>query len=102
MKRKFTVVFTILLVLTAVIPVLAYKHNIDYQRHVQELREEYAKIGIEPDFLPWYIGGMGSLVVLLVVVTIDAWIVSSIICSQERHKKPRITSSEACHSPSPN
>ena len=87
MKRKFKVVFTILLVLTAVIPVLAYKHNIDYQRHVQELREEYAKIGIDPDVFPWYIGGMGSLVVFLVVVTIDAWIVSSIIWFQERRQK---------------
>ena len=52
MKRKFKAVFTILLVLTAIIPVLAYKHNISYQRHVQELREEYAKIGLTLMFRP--------------------------------------------------
>jgi len=89
MKRKFTIVFTIIVLLTAVIPVLAYKQNIDYQRHVQEIREEYAKIGIDPDVSPWYAWGMGPLVAFLVAVTIDAWIVSSIIWFQERRQKNR-------------
>ena len=87
MKRKFKVVFTILVLLTATIPVLAYKRIVDYQRSVQELRERSAKLGIELRTLPWYIGGMGSVVVFLVVVTIDAWIVSSIIWFQERRQK---------------
>ena len=87
MKRKFKVVFTIIVLLTAVIPVLAWKQNIDYQRHVQELREEYAEIGIDPDVSPWYAWGMGPLVVFLVVVTIDSFIISSIIWFQERRQK---------------
>ena len=92
MKRKFKVVFTILLVLTAIIPVLAYKQNIDYPRYVQELKREYEDLGINPDIItpsPWCVWGMGGLVTVLVVVIIDAWIVSSIIWFQERRRENR-------------
>lgn len=54
--------FAILALLTVGTLALAYKHNIDYQRHVQELKKEYADLGTNPGILdldPLHIWGNG-------------------------------------------
>ena len=81
--------FTILVLLTAITLALAYKHNIDYQRYVQETTKRYVDRGINPDILDlwgWRQWGIGGFVTLLGITTVALWIVSPIIWFQERHK----------------
>lgn len=98
--------FAILVLLTTITFVLAYKHNIDYQIYVQETKKWYVDRGINAnilDFWPWRVWGIGSIVTLLGIATIVLWIVLPIIWLRERrnlrHKKmkPRVTHSEATH-----
>ena len=81
--------FAILVLLTVITLASACKHNIDYLRYVQEIKREYTNLGINPDILdpwPWPAWGMGPLVIFLGFVTIDSWIVSSIIWLARRKK----------------
>lgn len=84
----------ILLLLTIATLVLAYKHNIDYQRYVQETTKWYEDKGINPDIIDlwsWRAWGNGGIVTLLGITTAISWVVLPIIWLKEhrnlRHKK---------------
>lgn len=86
--------FAILVMLTAITLALAYQHNIDYQRYVQETKKWYVDRGIDPDILdfwPWRAWGNGGIVTLLGITTVILWIALPIIWLRERrnlrHKK---------------
>ena len=91
--------FAILALLTVGTLALAYKHNIDYQRYVQETTKEYVDLGINPDFLElwsWHVWGIGGFVTFLVIMTVALWMVAAAIWLEGR-RKPRVTPSEARH-----
>ena len=79
--------FAILVLLTAITLAVAYKHNIDYQRYVQETTKRYVDRGINPNILDlwsWHAWGIGGLVTFLVVMTIALWMASAAIWLQGR------------------
>ena len=88
------VALAILALLTIGTLALAYQHNIDYQRYVQEITKEYEDLGINPgilDFWPWHVWGSGPLVSFLGIIIIVSWIALPIVWLKGhrnlRHKK---------------